>query len=167
MGKYVIARRLASAIALGVSSLLAAQGAPEEPNAGTAAPARPRLQGPPSQFSAETVRVLVDPSTGDRWLLTRDGNNPAGPGWLIRVAAGDRRMDGNPERRCVVVRAGDRVTVEENTAVAEVRLEATALNSARAGQKLNVRLEIGGAVIRVRAVEHGRVEMAAAEWARE
>jgi hypothetical protein len=55
-----------------------------------------------------------------------------------------------------VIRAGDRLIVEENTAVVDSRLEAVALNQAAIGSPLNVRLGIGGRVVRAVAVAPGR-----------
>ncbi|MGD0628358.1 MAG: hypothetical protein ABR987_03350 [Terracidiphilus sp.] len=55
-----------------------------------------------------------------------------------------------------IIHAGDHVIVEENTAVVEARLEATAMSPAQAGSPLNVRLTMGGKVLRVLAAAPGR-----------
>jgi flagella basal body P-ring formation protein FlgA len=59
-----------------------------------------------------------------------------------------------------VIRAGDRLIVEENTAVVEARLEAVALGAAAPGSTFNVRLRIGGRVLRAVALGPGRAALA-------
>jgi len=54
-----------------------------------------------------------------------------------------------------VIRIGDRLIVEEHTAIADVRLEAVALGSATVGAAFNVRLVIGGRVTQVIAMGPG------------
>jgi len=82
------------------------------------------------------------------------------------LAAGKERGDG-PEGATEaarlwlpVIRAGDRLIVEEKTAVAEVRLEAVALGPAGNGFPLLVRLKIGGRVVRAVALGPGRAAFA-------
>jgi hypothetical protein len=58
-----------------------------------------------------------------------------------------------------VIRAGDRLIVEEHTAVVDAVLEARALNPAAAGAPLDVRLTMGGNVVRVVAVGPGRAAL--------
>jgi hypothetical protein len=116
-------------------------------------------------LSGDIVREIDDPRNGDRWLLMRDESHPAGPGLLKLVsAAGAGRMDPSRARQTApaadtpppVIRAGDRVVVEENTAVAEAHLEAVAMGPAWAGSAFNVRLSIGGRVVRAVAQGPGR-----------
>jgi hypothetical protein len=108
----------------------------------------------------EIVREIDDPHTGGRWLLTRNPLHPAGPGRL--VLAREMRIavlrPGVPlvEPPHPVIHAGDRLVVEENTAVVEARLEAVALGPAMAGSPLDVRLKIGGKVVRAVALGPGR-----------
>lgn len=113
----------------------------------------------------EVVREIDDPSTGDRWLLLRQGAVPGGPGRLV-LAAGQRNaaagMFERSARRTTksrllpVIRAGDRLIVEEHTAVADAVLEAQALGPAALGSTLDVRLTIGGRVVRAVALASGR-----------
>jgi hypothetical protein len=107
----------------------------------------------------EIVREIDDPRNGDRWLLMRDPDHPGGPG-LLRVVSAVRLNTGqagpSPAEKAPIIRAGDRVLVEENTAVAEARLEAVALGPARQGSPFNVRLIMGGKVLRVLAAGPGR-----------
>jgi flagella basal body P-ring formation protein FlgA len=55
-----------------------------------------------------------------------------------------------------VIRAGERLIVEESTAVVDARLEAVALGPAAIGSPLNVKLAIGGKVVRAVALAPGR-----------
>jgi len=136
----------------------------------------------------EVVREIDDPHSGARWLLMRDSVHPGGPGRMVLAfsprgqalgSAGNevgneirgdartefRRDSGQPLAGSApaqpVIRAGDRLTVEENTAVVEARLEAVALNPAAVGSGLNARLAIGGRVVRVVAVAAGRAALQA------
>jgi hypothetical protein len=111
-------------------------------------------------FQGEIIREIDDPHTGGRWLLMPDPVHPAGPGRL--VLAGEVHLAiprpgalavEQPRR---VIRAGDRLIVEENSAVVEARLEAVALGPAVIGSTLDVRLEIGGKVVRAVALAPGR-----------
>ena len=58
-----------------------------------------------------------------------------------------------------MIRAGERLVVEENSAVAVARLEAVALASAVIGSNFEARLTIGGMVVRAQAIAPGRAEL--------
>jgi flagella basal body P-ring formation protein FlgA len=58
-----------------------------------------------------------------------------------------------------VIRAGDRLIVEEHTARVDVVLEARALNPAAAGSAFDVRLAIGGNRVRAIALGPGRAAL--------
>jgi hypothetical protein len=124
------------------------------------------LQGPVQE---EIVREIDDPHTGDRWLLMRSGQFPGGPGRLVlatahRDASGvSGRLAGQAHQvqAIPVIHAGDRLIVEEHTAVVDAVLEARALNPATAGAPLSVRLTIGGGVVRVVALGPGRAALQA------
>jgi hypothetical protein len=122
---------------------------------------------------AQAIREIDDPHTGAHWFLLRDASHPGGPGRL--ALAGVKREDGKlsgkendvvahasaavaPPR--AVIRGGDRLIVEEDTAVVAVRLEAVALGPAAPGGSLQARLEIGGKVVRVVALAGGRAQLA-------
>jgi hypothetical protein len=124
------------------------------------------------QAGGEVVREIDDPHTGARWLLMRDSSRPGGPGRMVMTAG--RALGGpptgavdatgaetGPSRKGTapappVIQAGDRLIVEENTAVVEARLEAVALNRAAIGSGLQVRLALGGRVVRAVALAPGR-----------
>ena len=148
--------------------------------AATAQPANAAEGGPRVLWSAPTapftvvpqpgqvLRVLEDPNLGDRWLLVRNEACPAGParlvldstvqrarsGLLPGVAGGGSRPSSAP-----LIRAGDRVVVEEHTAMVEARLDAVALGPAWTGSELNVRLTLGGRVVRAVALAGGHAAL--------
>jgi len=124
----------------------------------------------PALLPGRLVHVIEDPNLGDRWLLCRNLDHPGGPGRLLLVAA-NRAVSGSSltgssqgaevsavfqDAARPAIRAGDRVVVEENSAVAEARLGAVALESATAGSAFHARMEIGGRVLRVVAIGSGR-----------
>jgi|GEM_PF-2610953 len=115
-------------------------------------------QQPPK---SEIMREIVDPSNGYHWLLLRDEAHPGGPGRLLLAAnagfqgpheqnpIGDAPNPPAPilAPRRAVIRSGDRLIVEEHTAMVNARLEAVALGTARAGERIRVRLKIGSKVL--------------------
>jgi hypothetical protein len=125
---------------------------------------------PSGRPAIEVLKVIDDPSTGTRWLVTRDPAHPGGPGRLLSAAdvqgawrlvtaaeaSGSSRSSLAPARTLPVIRIGDRLLVEEHTAVADATLEAIALSQALPGAPLDVRLKLGGKVLRVYAAGPGR-----------
>lgn len=117
----------------------------------------------PTPNLGEIVREIDDPHLGDRWLLIRDSSHPGGPGRLVLMASPSNQVrqdqagvgPSEVELR-PVIHAGERLIVEENTALVEARLEAVALGPALAGAPLDVRLAIGGKVVRATALAPGR-----------
>jgi flagella basal body P-ring formation protein FlgA len=59
-----------------------------------------------------------------------------------------------------VIRSGDRLVVEESSAVVEARLEAVALGPAAEGAEFRVRLAIGGKVVLAVALGPGHAAFA-------
>jgi hypothetical protein len=116
----------------------------------------------------KVAREIDDPHTGDRWLLLRKELIPGGPGRLVLVAA-HRNASGGAASRAAgptgeaqilpVIRAGDRLIIEEHTARVDAVLEARAMNPAAPGASLDVRLTIGGNVVRAVALGPGRAAL--------
>ena len=114
--------------------------------------------GQASVQAHEILREIDDPQNGDRWLLVEDARHPGGPGLLLRAG---RTVETKPlvhaaDAPLPIIHAGERIVVEEHTAVVDARLEAVAMNPAWTGSLLNVRLVVGGRVMRARAAGPGR-----------
>jgi len=124
-----------------------------------AAVASPQAAGATSPGRA--VREIDDPSSGLRWFLVRDGGHPGGPGRLVPVKPLGSGGGPGAALPLPVMRAGDRVRVEEHSDLVDAVLEAVALESAAAGGPLRVRLRIGGRVVKVIALEPGRAALSA------
>ena len=113
----------------------------------------------------EIMREIDDPHTGARWLLLRNEEHPGGPGRLVLAEAyasgsgAARRIAVAEVRLHPVIRAGDRLVVEEHTARVDAVLEARALGAAAAGEAFDARLTIGGLVERVVALGPGRAAL--------
>jgi hypothetical protein len=108
----------------------------------------------------KVVTERTDPVTGARWLLVRDAKNAAGPARWVLATAGRQmsagsRVDHGASTQTPVIHAGDRIVLEERTAVLEARFEATALTGAESNEPLRARLTIGGKVLSARAVAPG------------
>jgi hypothetical protein len=126
----------------------------------------------------EVRRELIDPCLGLHWQLVADPAHLGGPGRLVPVdettalhvndtlraattASGSSRAMLLP----IVIRPGDRLTVEQETAVIHAQLQAVALESGAVGDHLRVRLTtdknkamgIAGPVISVVATAKGLV----------
>ena len=135
---------------------------------------------------ANAIRVIRDPHTAACWLLQRDPARPGGPGRMVLLSAKDGfqlesvklepaslesanavggtsngALKVNRILPAPVVRSGDRLIVEESSALVEARLEAVALGSAVEGAEFRARLAIGGKIVRVVATGHGRATLAA------
>lgn len=108
--------------------------------------------------SAAILREIRDPATGAVWQIVGDGASPGGPGRMRLALRGNGYRDPleKDQHRTAVIRAGQRIVVEEHTPRAEARLEAVALSAASAGSALAVRLKIGGKVVRAVAIAPGR-----------
>ena len=159
---------IAGCLALALAGSVCAQ------PAGQAAAAPDRMQVVASQSEAafdsnpDVFREIVDPSTGDLWLLLRDPNRPGGPGRMVLVrqgayAANALRQDSMrpaPVIHSPLIRAGDTVIVEEHTTAADARLEAVALGPAANGAHFKARLKIGGRVVHVVAISPGHAILA-------
>jgi hypothetical protein len=115
-------------------------------------------------LAGQVVREIDDPNTGDRWLLMSGSGQPGGPGRLVLVAGlKELRQPGAgaaPSQPLPVIHSGDRLVVEENTALVQARLGAVALGPALLGGSLRLRLAIGGNVVEAVALGPGRAAFA-------
>jgi len=112
------------------------------------------------------IREIDDPTTGQHWLLIRDRAHPGGPLGLIlqgsiqELNKNGARVTGATDEAIValhpVIRAGDRVTVEQSNANADLRVEGIALSPATPGATLQVRLKYSGTVVQTVAIGQGR-----------
>ena len=121
------------------------------------------LQAVAMGVGASAERVIEDPHSGRRWVLATDPKHPGGPGTLVEQGAGGGVKSAATQKAPLVIRAGDRVLVEENTRVARGLFEAVALSTARQGASFRVRLRVGGRVVRAIAIAPGRAMLAGAD----
>jgi hypothetical protein len=122
--------------------------------------------------SCRLLGEIDDPTTGARWRLVRDPSRPGGPGRLEPVsqvrdpgAQGKKADAGIALRPASILRAGDRVVVEEHSATTDAYLEGVALGPAGPGTAFHVRLSIGNRVVRAVAVAPGRAMLEAVKEA--
>jgi hypothetical protein len=154
--------------------------------------------------AGEFRREILDPCLGSRWQLVTDPAHPEWPGRLVLVEppvslpsapaapSGALRAVALPAAipasfqplslapsptsppAPFAIRAGDRLTVDQQTSVLHARLQAIALESARAGQTTRVRLAAGthsargwdGTVIAVVVTAPGQASWLASEGGR-
>lgn len=171
MGYRIRSGNGASGLGLGVIGFLICAALPSTPQTdrGNGPASMVIVSAPGSPRAAEEiVRVIDDPANGDRWLLERDSQHPGGPGRMVLVA----REKGSPAAArafheyagsrfgagtlAALIRAGDHLIVEEHTRLLDAVLEGIALDRAREGGALRVRLTIGGRIVKAVAVAPGR-----------
>jgi hypothetical protein len=125
--------------------------------------------------SNEIVRIIDDPHNGARWYLLRDGGHPGGPGRMVLASEYEQNEKQRvstathfspaaatelaPFHPCI--RPGDHLIVEEHTPVMDAQLEAIAMAPAAVGGSLEVRLHLGGKVLRAVALGPGRATLSA------
>jgi hypothetical protein len=128
-------------------------------------------------FAASNTAVeIVDPCLGTRWQLRFDAAHPERPGRLVLVEPPPDRKTVSKDQAArpapsMAIRAGDRVTVDQQTATVHAQLQAVAIESAAPGQLLKVRLGAGsntslsgyGPVIAVVALASGHARWLATE----
>jgi hypothetical protein len=124
------------------------------------------------------ARRISDPHTGMQWILERDPSNQGGPGRMVLdkdgscdrttataeqnvgfLNASHRRQQPSIAFAPVVIRAGDRLVLEEYRPQVETRLEAVALTSAAAGAEFIARLNFQGTIVHAVALEPGRATL--------
>jgi hypothetical protein len=158
-------------VALGIAMMIQVQTASaqtRQPTARTVLDSSGQASIPGDDLN-RVVREIDDPHNGARWLLMRNPDHPGGPGVLMMVSqvqpVNRQRLSGGPisgpvaETILPVIRAGDRVVVEENSPVVEASLEGVSLSPAAVGSQLDVRLKIGGKVVRAVALGPGRAAL--------
>ncbi|HUX45256.1 MAG TPA: hypothetical protein VMV57_10940 [Terracidiphilus sp.] len=124
------------------------------------------------------VREINDPACGTRWFLVPDAAHPGGPGKLVlrrivlsstkvREAKGlsgafpaDTANGPIVPPPAVIIRGGDRLIVEQSSAVLEARFSAVALEPAVRGQLLQARLDVDGKAVWVQALSPGHASLA-------
>lgn len=161
-------------LGMGMALLAHSQASTVDRNPDPATPTSSQRIGKVGTASAEVIRQIDDPSTGDRWLLTRDPSRSGGPARFVRVVGGaagtsiahlakgkDRPLVSSTQRRPQpVIRSGDRIILEESTSKVDARFEAIALGSAGVGSPLRARLVLGGKVVQAVALGSGRAAFA-------
>ncbi len=151
-----------------VAALSAARSARAADQSSSVAPRPVPLEG-------RIFREIRDANSGACWLLVRDAAHPGGPGRLLLAEKSPIRKPGDQNAQSQtgarqaaefsqvlslpVIRAGDRLMVEEKTPTVEVHLEAVALGPAVVGAEFDARLKIGGKLVRVLAQGPGRATL--------
>lgn len=137
--------------------------------------AQPASKPPASPASgaadpASVLRDIYDPSSGARWLLVRDPAHPGGPAKLLLLGASAAPVDRIPGTRIPsrdslipAILAGDEITLEVHSGAADGWLEAVALNPARLGASVQVRVKIDGRTLPAIAAGHRRATLAGTE----
>jgi len=112
-------------------------------------------------------RLLVDPWTGARWQLAADSAHPGGPGQLAPAGSTSAVPHTVPQSVSapLIIRAGDRLVVEESAAGVHARYEATAMAPATQGAVFLARLSFSHRPVRVVALGPGHALLAPASVA--
>jgi|SRR5271165_1113687 len=110
--------------------------------------------------AGQAVGEIRDPSSGVRWLLVHNAEHPGGPGRLVEVQAGESGRDAGKSMAAPVIRTGNRIRVEEHTAVLDAVLEGVALEGVAEGSTFRVKLSLGGRVVRAVALGPGQAVLA-------
>jgi hypothetical protein len=134
---------------------------------------------PATGTESQVAREINDPGSGSHWLLLKDGANPGGPGRMVLAAEMRKDRAGRdlkkpetaeqPERAGrpdldlprPIIHIGDHLIVEQHTPVMDAAFEALAMAPAVAGAAFEVRLTVGGKVLRAVALAPGRAALAA------
>lgn len=110
------------------------------------------------------MRYVEDAALGRTWALLKDRDHPERPGRLVPVAR-PPRQDGDPEYisgavtkpEPMLIRAGDPLTLVEETETLHLSLQGVALDGGTRGALVRVRLARGGAVLPGTVLGPGRV----------
>ena len=123
----------------------------------------------PSNFLTRfrEIRTIEDPATHQRWMLLQNLNQPAAPALFVPTpqeffctGLGPKRCELTVQRAShAVIHAGDQLILSEHTRVSDAELEATALKTAAIGERLPVRLKLGGRILSAIATAQGRATL--------
>jgi len=117
------------------------------------------------QQAAHVEHALVDPATQTKWVVQADPQHPGGPGRLVPLRSASTSVASetlNSSRAHSVIRAGDRLIVEETTQMLVARYAAVALAPAAIGDTFLARFAVGMKPVPVRALGPGRAALLAA-----
>ena len=126
------------------------------------APAGTRgMAAAPTYASVHIHCQIRDPHSGARWLVVSNPASPGGPGRMIpgNDSAVAEETSSQKNLPVAVIHRGERVVVEEHTPMSDAYLEAIAVDAAAVGSPLDVRLKIGGKVVRAVAIAPGRAAL--------
>jgi hypothetical protein len=88
-------------------------------------------------------REVTDPCLRQHWQWIVDARHPGWPARLVLIGGRDGPADAG-RAPAVVIRSGDRLTVDQNSGALTARFQAIALESAAPGELLQVRLTLAG-----------------------
>jgi len=128
-----------------------------------------------SQGIAERrVKILVDSGTWQCWRNGRNQDHPSWPARLVRIPDDTcfssqsmhdpgikcQKME-RLRRQSTIVRAGDVLTVSDETTALLASFEGVALSSGFRGAVIGVRLRFGGKIMHARVMAPGKVRLIA------
>ena len=129
-------------------------------------------QTQPEQPETPVLRIAADTTSVFRcWILVKGTSVGGGPGkWLeepfgaCEPAQSDNRsiVPSSDTKRAgakPIIRAGERLLVEQNSERVQARLQATALEPAALGAILRVRFRSGGSPVQVVAIAPGHASL--------
>ena len=109
------------------------------------------------------VETRRDPATGVGWQLLRGAGG--GPGhWIQKYDSFPTPQEEAKPNAPVVIRAGDRLLVTEETSMASMQMLVVALEPARMGATLRVRTMAGNRMLFAMALGKGRAALLASRW---
>lgn len=106
----------------------------------------------------QQARELRDPATGAIWRLLPGDSRQGGPARWVLVDSGTAFRT-TAAGRTLLIHSGDKIVVEEHSAIADARLTAIAITSAAKGEQFRARITVGGGVFTVRAVSAALAEL--------
>lgn len=121
-----------------------------------------------AQQSSRAIRILVDPATGLRWKLIANPACPEGPGMFVPDGFAPPSATAHPVPGGQhLVRAGERLVINESTPNLVARYTAVALAPAARGDVIFARLTAETKPVRVVVLDPGRAAFVSAVVRRE